>query len=103
MHDRSVLRFADLADEPFLALPAAAGPLRDFWLGNDLQPAQPRRIAAEVTTADETFELVASGAGVVLLAEGNADLYRRPDVVCLPVMDLPPARLALAWRADDRI
>jgi DNA-binding transcriptional LysR family regulator len=98
---RAAVPFAELAAEPFVALPASAGPMREFWLATD-QRRGPVRVAAEATTADEAFEAVASGLGVVLLAAGNADLYRRDDVVCLPVPDLPPCELAVMWRADDR-
>jgi hypothetical protein len=37
------LDFADLLDEPFVALPDAAGPLRDFWLGLTSAPGGRRR------------------------------------------------------------
>ena len=59
-------------------------------------------MAAEVSTADEAFELVASGAAVVLLSEGNATIYARPGITCIPVTGLKPAQLAIAWRHDDR-
>jgi hypothetical protein len=36
-----------------------------------------------------------------LIAEGNARLYKRPGLVFRVVPDLPPAELAIAWRADD--
>jgi DNA-binding transcriptional LysR family regulator len=91
---------AELRTEPFVALPVSAGPMRDFWLAAD--HLGPVRIGAEATTADEAFEAVASGLGVALLAAGNAAIYRRDDVVCLPVPDLPPCELAVMWRADDR-
>jgi len=52
--------------------------------------------------ADEVFELVTSGAAVTLLAEGNAIIYSRPRITCVPVTGLDPARLAIAWRHDDR-
>jgi hypothetical protein len=55
-----------------------------------------------VTTADEVFELVASGAAVTLLAEGNAIVYSRPGITCIPVTGLEPAQLAVAWRHGDR-
>ena len=55
-----------------------------------------------MTSADETFEIVASGSALVLLAGGNALVYARPGIVCLPVHGLTPARLAIAWRRDDR-
>jgi DNA-binding transcriptional LysR family regulator len=98
---RSAVPFAELADEPFVALPASAGPMREFWLAADHRTT-PARIGAEATTADEAFEAVAAGLGVVLLAAGNAEIYRRDDVVYRPVPDLPPCELAVMWRSTDR-
>jgi len=100
--DRGELRIADLLDEPFVALPAAAGPARDFWLALDNRDSHPVRIGAQVETPDEAFEAVAARQGVVLLSEGNAELYSRPGIITLPVIDLTPAELAIAWRTDDR-
>ncbi len=97
-----VIEFTEIIDEPFAALPASAGPLRDFWLAADQRAGKPARVAAEVTTADETFEIVSSGAAVTLLAEGNATIYARPGIACIPVSGLDPARLAVAWRRNDR-
>jgi DNA-binding transcriptional LysR family regulator len=93
--------FAQLAAEPFVALPDSSGPMREFWLAVD-QRRTPVRIGAVATTADEAFEAVASGLGVVLLAAGNAAIYRRDDVECRPVPDLPPCELAVLWRRGDR-
>jgi DNA-binding transcriptional LysR family regulator len=96
------LRFADLLDEPFVALPDAAGPLRDFWLGLDERAGRPPVVGAVAETPDAVFEAVASGLGVVRLAAGNAALYERPGVVSRPVDGLAPSVLALAWRRSDR-
>jgi DNA-binding transcriptional LysR family regulator len=99
---RRVIAFSELADEPFLALPREAGPLRDFWLATEARAGQSPTIAGEVRSADETFEAIANGIGVVLLAAGNAQLYRVPGVVTRAVRGLPQAHLIVAWRADDR-
>ena len=94
--------FAALLDEPFIALPASAGSLRDYWLALDHRPpGSPLRIAAEARTADETFELIATGAGIALLAAGNARIYDHPGIVCRPVKGLTPSHLAVARRHDD--
>ena len=45
---------------------------------------------------------MSSGAAVTLLAEGNAVVYSRPGITCIPVADLEPAQLAVAWRQRDR-
>jgi DNA-binding transcriptional LysR family regulator len=94
--------FDDLADEPFVALPRSAGALREFWLAMDARAdGIPPRIAAEAKTPEEKFELIAAGAAIGLLSEGNVALYARPDIVCRPVRGLAPSVLAVAWRRDD--
>ncbi len=99
---RPAVEFAEIAGELFAALPVSAGPARDFWLATDRRAGTPPRIAAEVNSADEVFELVAAGTAVTLLAEGNAAVYARAGITCIPVRDLEPARLAIAWRRGER-
>jgi DNA-binding transcriptional LysR family regulator len=94
---RESVSMADLLDEPFLALPRSAGPLRDFWLALDDRGGHPVRIAAEINDTEETYEAVASGIGVCLLAAGNAPIFDRGAVTMLPVRDLSPSELVLAW------
>lgn len=91
---RTSVTFADIADQPVIALPARAGRVRDYWIAADRRTA-PATIAAETVTADETFEAVSAGLGIAIIAEGNAELYRRADVAVIPVTDLAPARLLL--------
>ncbi|TDD54285.1 LysR substrate-binding domain-containing protein [Saccharopolyspora elongata] len=93
--------FADLLDEPFIALPPEAAELRDFWLATDARQGRAPVIGAVAEAADEVFEAIAAGLGVVLLAEGNAELYARPGITTRPVAGLSPAELAIAWRAED--
>jgi DNA-binding transcriptional LysR family regulator len=99
---RKALQFADLLDEPFVALPEEAGPLRDYWLALDERDGRPAKIGAEAATPDEAFEAVETGQGVVLIAEGNTTIYARPGLVYRPVLDLTPCGLAVAWRRGDR-
>lgn len=93
--------FADLLDEPFLALPESAGPLRDHWLALDARDGRPARVGAEISSTEETYEALVDGRGVVLLATGNAPLIMLGGVVTRPVRGVSPSRLALAWRAGD--
>ncbi|MET7381737.1 LysR substrate-binding domain-containing protein [Streptomyces sp. NPDC005526] len=102
MADRTEIDFDELAGEPFIALPRSAGPLRDFWLATTARAGRTPRIGAEAGSTDEVLEAVASGQGVALIAEGNVGLYQRPDLVYRPVLGLPEAELAIAWRATDR-
>jgi len=97
----TMVPFSELADEPFVALPRSAAAQRDFWLGAAYRRS-PAVIATEAETAEESFEAVAAGLGVTLLAAGNAGIYRGDDVVCRPVGGLPPSELAVIWRTADR-
>src|ERR1700722_19306670 len=99
---REVVPFTELLDEPFLALPPSAGPLRDYWLALEARDGKPPRIGDEIAGAEETYEALVDGRGVCLLAAGNAPLIVREGVVARPVSGISPSRLALAWRAADR-
>ncbi|MGW0880584.1 LysR family transcriptional regulator [Streptomyces sp. NPDC002671] len=98
---RAEIDFADLLDEPFLALPKSAGPLRDHWLALDARAGRPPRIGAEIAGAEETYEALVAGLGVCLVAEGNAPLITLGGVTTRPVRGLGPGRYALAWRRED--
>ncbi|MEU3556657.1 LysR family transcriptional regulator [Streptomyces fragilis] len=93
--------FADLAGEPFLALPPEAGPLREYWLAVDARGGRAPRVAGVVASAEETHEALVNGQGVVLLAAGNSSLVVRDGVTAVPVRGLSPSRLAVAARRDD--
>ncbi|MBC9726964.1 LysR family transcriptional regulator [Streptomyces sp. TRM68367] len=92
--------FADLADEPFLALPPSAGPLRDFWLALDERAGRLPRIGAEIAGTEETYEALVAGLGVCLVASGNAPLITLGGVTTRPVRGLSPSRYVLAWRRE---
>ncbi|MFK0067645.1 LysR family transcriptional regulator [Streptomyces sp. NPDC091046] len=104
---RREVGFADLADEPFLALPPEAGVLRDFWLALDERralvgpDARPPRVGAEISGTEETYEALVAGLGICLVATGNAPLITLGGVTTRPVRGLAPSRYALAWRRED--
>jgi DNA-binding transcriptional LysR family regulator len=99
---RRTVTMAELLDEPFLALPENAGPLRDHWLALDERGGHPVRIAATINDPEETYEAVAAGVGICLLAAGNAPIFARGDVVMPQVSDLSPSELVLAWHERHR-
>ena len=95
------LSFEDLLDEPFLALPESAGPLRDYWLATGQRNGRAPVIGAIITSPDETYEALLDGSGICLLAQGNAPSLMRGGVITRPVRGVPPCQLALAWRTAD--
>ncbi|AQZ62616.1 unnamed protein product [[Actinomadura] parvosata subsp. kistnae] len=98
---RDEVDFAELLDEKFLALPESAGELRDHWLATDERGGRAPLACTTVSNAEETFAALESGDNVVLLAAGNAEIYRRPGIMAIPVKGLSPTVLAVAWRRGD--
>lgn len=95
------VHFADLLDEPFVALPAEAGVLRDYWLATYARGGVAPVIGTEAPTAEEQVEALVHGLGVCLMAGGAVPLYRWPGITARLVVDLEPCALSVAWRADD--
>ncbi|WP_179382350.1 LysR family transcriptional regulator [Streptomyces sp. SA15] len=98
---RTEIDFADLLDEPFLALPESTGPLRDYWLALDARDGRPARIGAEIASTEETYEALVAGLGICLVATGNVPLLTLGGVITRPVHGVSPSRYVLAWRRED--
>ncbi|WP_243716227.1 LysR substrate-binding domain-containing protein [Actinomadura darangshiensis] len=82
------VELADLADEDVFE------PL-DGVLALGDRPGQPAFTRPE-NTAD-AIELVASGAGVLLLPQSLARLHHRKDLTYRTVTDAPQSQIGLAW------
>ena len=96
---------ADLLDEPFLALPAERRAAARLLARRSTSATATRRaIAAEINDTEETYEAVASGIGVCLLAAGNAPIFARGDVTMLPVArpQRPPSSCSPGTSATAR-
>ncbi|MFI6504394.1 LysR family substrate-binding domain-containing protein [Nonomuraea typhae] len=65
------------------------------WTARPGEPAFTR----PATTA-EAVELVASGAGLLLVPQSLARLHHRRDLTYRPVTDAPQSQVALAWLAE---
>jgi DNA-binding transcriptional LysR family regulator len=82
------LALADLADEDVFE------PLDDVLTWED-RPGQPAFTRPGSTAA--AIELVAAGAGVLLLPQSLARLHHRKDLTYRTVTDAPQSQIGLAW------
>lgn len=82
------VELADLADEDVFE------PLDDVLTWDD-RPGQPAFTRPETTAG--AIELVASGAGVLLLPQSLARLHHRRDLTYRTVTDAPQSQIGLAW------
>ena len=83
---------ADLADDVVLH------PLDDT-LEWDTRPGRPA-VSRPGTTAD-AIELVAAGAGVLVVPQSLARLHHRRDLTYRPVADAPQSSVALSWLEEE--
>jgi DNA-binding transcriptional LysR family regulator len=97
---RDCVDFAELAEEGFVAVPAAAGQWRDWWLFTHLRSSPPI-VAAETSTPDEWFAAISAGTGIAITPKSTATYYARPGITYRPVTGLPPSVMGLLRRLDD--
>jgi DNA-binding transcriptional LysR family regulator len=96
---RASVSIVDLADDPVITHRGATAAWEAF-AGTDPRPdgRSPRQGPA-TRTIDEKLECVAAGHGVAFLPESAAAQFVRPDIAYVPVTDIPPSRVCLAYRA----
>jgi DNA-binding transcriptional LysR family regulator len=93
---RESLSVADVLPEPIVAAPASPGPWRDYWLLTEYRSG-PAPVVAEASTLDAEMHLVSQGVGLSITSEAVGLWYRRPGVTFVPIVDLPPCSVSLAW------
>jgi DNA-binding transcriptional LysR family regulator len=97
---RESLGVADVLPEPIIAAPASPGPWRDYWILTDYRSG-PAPVVAEASTLDAETHLVSTGVGLSITSEAVGLWYRRPGVTFVPIRDLPPCSVELAWWPQD--
>jgi DNA-binding transcriptional LysR family regulator len=97
---RESLGVADVLTEPIVAAPVSPGPWRDYWILTEYRSG-PAPVVAEAPTLDGEMHLVSRGVGLSVTSEAVALWYRRPGVTFVPIRDLPPCSVVLAWWPQD--
>jgi DNA-binding transcriptional LysR family regulator len=95
----SDISVGQVTDEFFVARKAPED-WRNFWLAADARQGETVRLGAEVSTVDECFEAILSQRGVAFSQASTQRFYSRPGLAFVPVNDIPPSTLSIAWRID---
>lgn len=91
---KSELSLQDLHDTTVVR-PASPDPVwNDFWTAGSSHTIDAR-------TLEAALEMISARRAVAISAAGWARFYPRPGVRNLPVADLPPSEVALAWRRGE--
>lgn len=89
----------ELAGDHLLQDPDAVPEWRDIAL-ELREPGRPE--VPRIDSVEEKLELVAAGAGINIIPRSTAAFYTRPDVIGIPVEDIGPNRVCLAWPTSRR-
>jgi DNA-binding transcriptional LysR family regulator len=93
------LSILDLADDPVI-VHSNAIPAWDAFCNTDPRPdGRHPRPGPPIRTMEEKLEHVAAGRAITFLPASAATYYRRPDIVCIPIIDIPPHPVCLAHAA----
>jgi len=97
---RAALRIDDLLELPWFDSPGTDAVWRAYWTAADHRGGAAARFGGQARSFDEFFEGTSAGLGVGLIPRSAAQ-PGRPGLVFVPVEDLEPCTVALAWRTGD--
>lgn len=98
---RQEVGIGDLRDEPLVWTRVASREWVDWWAVNPRPDGSAPVWGPENDNADEMLEHVAAGTAVCIGAASMAEYYRHPGLVWLPITDVDPLRIALAWPRES--
>ena len=99
---RDALSVLDLNDEPIMWTRRAPRYWVDWWAVNPRPSGREPHWEPENDNVDEMLAHVADGSGYCIGSMSMTEYYARPDLVWIPITDIDPLRIALAWREHDR-
>jgi DNA-binding transcriptional LysR family regulator len=90
----------DVKDEPLMWTDRAPREWVDWWAVNPRPDGSTPRWGPLNDNVEEMLEQVAEGAAICFAPASMAAYYARPDLAWVPLTDVDPLRVALAW-VDD--
>jgi DNA-binding transcriptional LysR family regulator len=97
---RSEIRIDDLADDPVIMQGGASDEWNAFHNIDPRPDGRHPRRGPVANNFQEKLELVAAGAAVSFLPESVAKHYIPPGIVYVPVADIPPIEICIAWKPE---
>lgn len=97
--DLTEISVEQVLDQPFVARKSPDA-WRTFWLAADSRRGTPVQLGAEASTVDECFEAILAERGMAFSQASTQRFYDRPGLAFIPVTDIPPTTLTIAWRTD---
>jgi len=87
----------ELLSQPIVAAPSSDEVWRDYWLLVPEREGRAPEVVLEAATFEAELQAVAAGRGISITGLTAARYYARPGVTFVPISDLPPCKICLAW------
>jgi DNA-binding transcriptional LysR family regulator len=92
----------DLNDEPIMWTRRAPRFWVDWWAVNPRPDGSEPVWGPENDNVEEMLEQVAAGVAYCIVPRSMTEFYPRPDLTWVPITDIDPLRIALAWREGEK-
>jgi DNA-binding transcriptional LysR family regulator len=98
---REQIHVDELNGEPIMWTRRAPRYWVDWWAVNPRPDGSEPRWGPENDNVEEMLEQVADGSAYCIVPASMTEFYARPDLAWIPIADVDPLRIALAWRERD--
>jgi DNA-binding transcriptional LysR family regulator len=98
--ERPEMGIAELGDDPVIVQGGATEEWNAFHNVDPRPDGRHPRRGPVANNFQEKLELVAAGAAISFLPESVAKHYTPPGVVYVPVSDIPPIEICIAWQPE---
>jgi DNA-binding transcriptional LysR family regulator len=94
---RTTLSIRELDDEPIIR----TGNQQDYWTVNPRPSGGAPVLGPLANTVEEMLAVVAAGTCMCITAMSLAEGYPRPDIAWIPIDDISPSSVGIAWRSQE--
>ncbi len=94
---RDAVSIVELNREPLMWTRRAPRPWVDWWAVNPRPDGSEPAWGPENDNVEEMLEQVAGGAAYCIVPRSMTEFYPRPDLAWVPIADVDPLRVVLAW------
>jgi DNA-binding transcriptional LysR family regulator len=94
---RKSISILDIRDDPLMWTDKAPRAWVDWWAVNPRPDGSAPVWGPTNDNVEEMLEQVAEGRAVCIVPESMGSFYGRPDLCWIPIADIEPLRVALAW------
>ena len=98
---RESISVDEVLDKPDVGATGADEEWESFWLLSDFRDGVPPSIVAQAETYEAELQIVALGRAVSVTCAASSRYYARPGLVFVPIDDIPPAKVVVAYHAGE--